>query len=231
MPQGQFESAIVIAQRCARRALQPPPTTFADPKDFAAAQWQEAVTSAGRLLATMYEWPDLIQTFSVTLVPGQQEYDLPADWGRFIEMTGWNTSSLFPLIGPLTPQQYQTIVARSFNTAFQVMYRVVRGKLNVVNQINSSDVLTFEYMSNKWVQTGGVPPYVYENAIQNDADVPMFPYDLMMFSTLISWKKMKGYDYSVDEAEFGILYDAQTGAQTGAQVLFTDGRGLGVTVY
>jgi hypothetical protein len=52
-----------------------------------------------------FDWPFLIKQTSFTLVTSQTDYALPDDFASLVRETGFDASRVFPLYGPMTPQE------------------------------------------------------------------------------------------------------------------------------
>ena len=96
------------------------------------------VTSTNRdikqLLATTYRvgndlrkfgWSKLQRDASITLVSGQETYALPTDLDWEIAETQWDQTNGWPLLGPLTPSEWQRFQNNGVVTSeFERKYRV-----------------------------------------------------------------------------------------------------------
>jgi hypothetical protein len=71
-----------------------------------------------------YNWAELQKEWLITLVDGQEAYPFPSDFSSPIEQTGWNRALGWPLLGPLTPQEWQiqksALVAPTIRTEYRM---------------------------------------------------------------------------------------------------------------
>lgn len=98
-----------------------------------------------------FEWPQLTRRASITLVSGQAAYAMPADYDKEIADTHWNSSTFWPLYGPLTANQWETLQNGEISSGFFQRYRIF-GYADDTFTITptptaSGDVLVFEYTS------------------------------------------------------------------------------------
>lgn len=102
------------------------------------------------------EWPQLTKEHSVTLVADQASYALPSDFDTVVHNTHWDSSNQWPLLGPLTPQEWRARKDGISVASTRLRYRV---KGYTDNQIffdptpSSSDagnIIKFEYQSDIW---------------------------------------------------------------------------------
>lgn len=52
-------------------------------------------------------WPELLQRYTFSLANNVSRYAMPADLNQVIFQTLWNVSQRWPLIGPMSPQEYE----------------------------------------------------------------------------------------------------------------------------
>jgi len=130
------------------------------------------VTSTSRdikqLLATTYRvgndirrfgWSKLQREASITLVDGQQSYALPSDLDYEIAETHWDETNSWPLLGPLSPSEWQSLQNDIISSSeFERKYRVKGYASNqffidpTPDSTNAGDILTYEYQSLNWIR-------------------------------------------------------------------------------
>jgi hypothetical protein len=100
-----------------------------------------------------YSWPQMLRDGSITLVSAQQAYALPADFYGLVSDSGWDSTQLRPMIGPISSQEWQARQRSGVSVAIYKEFRI-RGIAN--NQLliyptpgaaEAGNVLTFEYRS------------------------------------------------------------------------------------
>ncbi len=104
-------------------------------------------------------WSKLQKDASITLVDGQEAYALPTDLDWEIAETHWDQTNNWPLLGPLTPSEWQSlqndIVSSSeFERKFRVKgYATNQFYIDPIPDSNTAgDILTYEYQSLNWIR-------------------------------------------------------------------------------
>jgi hypothetical protein len=130
------------------------------------------VTSTDRqvkqLLATTYrvgndvksaDWNKLEREATITLVDGQENYALPADYDVELSETEWDSTNDWPLIGPLSPSEWQALKNNTISSSeFERKFRIKGTALKtfyidpIPDSTNAGDVLLFEYLSQNWIR-------------------------------------------------------------------------------
>lgn len=111
---------------------------------------------AGKEMRDEFQWPELEKEFTFDLSSGVANYALPADFNAVIFESLWNRDRQWPLLGPLTPEQWQF---RKSGVASSVVHTEFRVKGYQDNQfyVNptpsaSGDTLVFEYYTRTWIK-------------------------------------------------------------------------------
>ena len=63
------------------------------------------ITGVGRDLVKVRQWTHLQKSTTISTSNGDNDYDLPDDFDRYINGSGWNRTTDLPLVGPLSPPQ------------------------------------------------------------------------------------------------------------------------------
>src|SRR5262245_30338484 len=127
-------TSLDIAKRvCGQLGLPLPQTIVSDPSNRMAVQMLYLLNEVGERLVRPhqgYRWQVLKRTWSLTTVPGQTQYTLPADWDSFIDDTAW--SGGFPMVGPASDQQWSALKGSLAGpTTIHLFYRVRGDKFEV----------------------------------------------------------------------------------------------------
>jgi len=181
---------------------------------------------AGLELAAMFEWQELTSTFSFNttadIVAGYAQ--LPNDYDRFIQQTGWDYSNEVPVIGPLSPQQWSYMIGRQLITdTIYVSYRINKGQIEIFpNPPPTNATVTFQYISTNWAT----------NALEEGIDFCTVTGDVVLLDSTLMQKflKVKFLDAknlpsSAAHAEFENLLQNRLGNQKGGQILHIGGVG------
>jgi len=107
-----------------------------------------------------HPWPELQKPFQVTLVDSQATYALPVDFNSMIHETMWNQDQDWPVIGPLTPQEYRMRVEGITVEPVYERYRI-RGFDNTTGELiiwpfpdadDAGQVIIFDYYTTNWLR-------------------------------------------------------------------------------
>lgn len=107
-------------------------------------------------------WPQLKRTFKVRLVPGQDSYDLPADFYSLLPFTQYERSQSFPVAGPMTDVEWNLSLYGDAINGVSKQFRLFGyggRQLKVSPTPGTGDigtVISFDYMSKSIFQP---PPW------------------------------------------------------------------------
>ena len=137
----------------------------------------------GKELPTRGEWQGLrTPALFTSLASEVQTGMIPTDFARFINETFWNRSRRRPLMGPVTPQQWQNIQAWT-TSPLQDTFTVYGGDIYVTPAPPAGETFAFEYVSNNFCKSATNTP---QSSWLADTDVARIPEEL--FSTGIAWR-------------------------------------------
>jgi hypothetical protein len=133
------------------------------------------------------------------LVFGQVQYDLPSDWLKQIPQTEWDRSNRWPLLGPQSPQDWQSFKSGIVYAGPRLRFRILGNTLAINPPPAASLNLAFEYISNGWATSAaGVP----QSKFLADTDTFVFDDSLMLSGLKLRWLQTKGFDYSYAMKEY-----------------------------
>lgn len=107
-------------------------------------------------LKSAVRWPELTRTHAITLVDGQDSYELPADLERQLSETHWDRDNQWPLLGPISPQSYNQDKYGVTDPSLRLRFRIKGFGTNqfllspVPTAADAGHVLSFEYQSSTW---------------------------------------------------------------------------------
>jgi hypothetical protein len=221
-------SANIIAAACAEIGL----NSVADPYISTAdeqVQLRNLLNQAGRELYAMFQWQQFVKLATISTGGSPVSdglYSLPADFGYFINQTGWVPTTTFPLRGPLTQQTYAALVATDLATSTIYVSFLVQG-----NQIQllpapapANTTITYYYMSTNWVQVNGNPSTTASLAVNADDRIMFEPVLISKFLAL-RYKQAKGLEHARLEQQFQNLFSLHTSVNAPAPVLDLTGGG------
>jgi hypothetical protein len=182
------------------------------------------LTAAGKELIREHQWSQSLNIHTFSTVAGTSVYNLPADYIRMVDQTGWNRTNDFPLGGPLTPQTWEYIQARGSTVTFRILFRPRNRKLEFANGTDTpgSQSIAFEYMSSYWVQATGQSAG-NKAAPTASTDTILFDSHLMVKALKRAFLREKGFDASVAEADYRRALDSVMRDDSPAPVLSLNG--------
>ena len=156
-----------------------------------------SVDSATQITLTQ---PCTATATGVTLNFGKIAYDLPSDFGYFVQRTFWDGAYRWELLGPITAQEKQIlrygIIASGPRRKFYV--RSNKLWLDPVPPVNG-EVIAYDYYSTAWCASAlGVS----QNYWLADTDVYLLDEDA--FISGIKWRflRAKGLDYAQEKIDY-----------------------------
>lgn len=143
-------------------------------------------------------------TGTTSLVFGQVNYPLPSDWSKQIPQTEWDRSNRWPLMGPNSPQDWQSFKSGIVYSGPRLRFRIQGNTLALNPPPSANLTLAFEYISNSWVLAAdGV---TYKNKFTVDTDTFIFDSSLLTIGLKLRWLQAKGFEYDFAQREFdGLL--------------------------
>jgi hypothetical protein len=183
--------------------------------------------SGGQELRDSRPWSWLIQTATITTANGTSSYALPDDFGEMIDQTGWNRSTIWPLGGPLTAQEWQSIQA---NTALGVFtsFRFLLNQVYISPTPTSVQTITYEYRSTYWVSDPPDAPSaqdVESSAAGNGAAGIWLPRLLMVRKLKLDFTAAKGFDTTNAQRQFDDTYAKEAAKDSPGRVLSLNSSG------
>lgn len=194
-------SLLTIAQRAAMKVgLIPVPTAFVGSQDASALLLLECANEEGAELARQWEWQALRteRTFSATNTTAQAGA-IPPDFDRMVNETFYNRTSMRPVNGPLSAQEWQAIRASATPTIFD-SFRFQGGTIELLPIPKAGTTFAFEYVSKQWVKNAaGTSRYELFRA---DDDTAMVSEDLIRLGMIWRFKQSRGLEYADDMATY-----------------------------
>lgn len=177
------------------------------------------LTSAGRELVRLYDWPHLVKTHTITVATADgRSYALPADFAGIVTGTAYNRTTDTPLYGPVDPDLWAHEVA--CGNTHDGWFRIYGGALVLVSTSDATDadVLAYEYRSKSWVMpSGGTVPT--EDRATAATDTVYFDPFLIKTALRRAWRTAMGFDTTVIESQFWRALETAKSAETAARRL------------
>jgi hypothetical protein len=134
----------------------------------------------------------------------QVQYALPSDWLSQIPQTEWDRTNRWPLIGPQSPQEWQSFKSGIVDAGPRERFRIQEGKISINPPPPNGWLFAFEYKSSGWVINSVNQRLTKFSA---DTDTAIFDDSLLITGLKAQWKAAKGLDGAFDLSEFRSLLD------------------------
>ncbi|MHB1408000.1 MAG: hypothetical protein ACYCXC_00150 [Acidovorax defluvii] len=134
----------------------------------------------------------------------QVAYDLPSDWLSEIPQTEWDRTNRWPLLGPQSPQDWQSFKSGIVYAGPRQRFRIQENQILINPPPPNGLLFSLEYISNGWVINSvnqRLPRFT------NDTDTAIFPDSLLITGLKAQWKAAKGLDGTFDLAEFRVMLE------------------------
>jgi len=183
--------------------------------------------TVGRRLALARDWTSMVKQHGFVTVAGTNVYDLPADFAKMIDQTGWDRTGVLPLGGPLDPASWQYLAANDLGTTLQVHVRFWGDKIHLWPQPTAGSLtIAFEYLSRLWVMPTGQTTATADYPSASTDTILFDPY-LVTAALALAWHKAKGSDTSAALADFNQAWASVSGNDMASPVLSLVGPALG----
>lgn len=180
-----------------------------------AQQLADLATVAGRELLTLYDWEILQKEYVITTQAGDPgKYDLPDDFDRITNMTGWSRDQRVPLPGSVTGQTWQYLKGRNLvSSTIYMVFREVEGQFWVFPQPPDAAVpapltIAFEYISRGFVidaDTVGLENPTYLDEFLKSGDLCLFNPLAMNLLLRLRFREARGMDTSATMQEWKLM--------------------------
>lgn len=150
-------SLLTLIQRVANEIGFGEPETVVGSTDTGVKQLLAITYRVGNDLREQ-DWPRLQREHTFTLVSGTANYAFPADFDRDIFETHWNRGDVWPLYGPMLPQEWQAQKSGLVSVVYSQLFRIkgyADAEFFVHPTPDSSDdgkTLVYEYQSLNWIR-------------------------------------------------------------------------------
>jgi hypothetical protein len=146
----------------------------------------------------------------------QVGYPLPSDWLKQIPQTEWDRTNRWPMLGPKSPQEWQSFKSGIVYAGPRERFRIQLGALQISPPPPNGLQFAYEYISSAWViGSGGVA----QQNFAADTDTTVYDDSLMVVGLKMRWLRAKGLDYSVELSEFNTLLSTIKGQDKSAPKL------------
>lgn len=192
--------ATVVYQVCDEVGINRPAPNIPAATDLQTVQLRALMLRTGQRLVEQYEWSDLIAEWDLTVSAGTPNYNVPADFQRFIDDTQWNTSNRVPLFGPQSQQDWAQNQFGMINVGPFFRQQLRGTQLWLQPTPVSTQVLGSYYISTNWIMQNGTAP---ATTFASDSDTFQIRDDVLVANLKWRWLRAKrlSYDEERDEAD------------------------------
>lgn len=157
---------------------------------------------------------------------GKVKYVMPSNYDRPVDATNWDVTKHWQIIGPLSAQQWEYLIAGWIATGPVINWRLLAGYFQIWPVQTSADLLGLEYISNQWVQATGVfAPS--QSSFLADTDTCVFPDRLMVLGLKKKYFEAKGFDTTALTRDYQSQLDIAYASDQGSATLTMGTRGSG----
>jgi len=224
------DTLLAIVQSVAADVGYPVPADPAGSIDPVVIQMVTACNRAGLELLGLYDWQELTKSYTVSVQaasPGQTEraYPLPEDFYDWIDQTQWNATTQLPGIGPVSPQDWKTLIVRNLRATLSFYWQVRDNQIWILSPPDSAQDLTFFYQSYAWVRDADDVD-LYKNRATKNGDTILLDPVLVTLLAKVKWLEIKGFDSAAAMRDFQINFESRKASEKGAPVLNMAGRSV-----
>lgn len=211
-------SLLTMTVQVCRRIGITPPASVSSSSDPQIIQLMALGNEEGQDLSARYPWTGLQteSTFSSVATETQGVITTLAGTGfRYIlNDIMWNRSLLRPVFGPLVPQDWQALKARSVTGPY-TQFRIRGTSVLFIPVPVAGNTIAFEWITRYWATGTGGDAATWAA----DADTSYLDEELMAQGILWRWKAAKGLEYAEDFNKYERLVADQMARDGGKATL------------
>jgi hypothetical protein len=180
------------------------PTTIIGNEDPTAIALKRAALKTGRELAAKVKWQALVTEHTFATVASTASYALPTDYGQFSQVTFWDRTNDWELLGPATPRIWQYLQSATVSAGVRYWYRVAGNFFQLYPTPTTVNTIVYEYYSRYYCATAAGTA---KEDWTLDTDLCRLDAELFILGVVYYFKKSKGLPFAEDKADYltGIL--------------------------
>ena len=186
---------LTLAQAACDIIGMPRPTSVMAGADQTARTMLSLAQREGRALARRWTWTALRkqQTFT-TVAQTVQTGAVPSDFDRMVSETFWNRTDQLRVVGPVTPEEWQGLVA-SVALPIESAFQMRAGQIELYPVPTAGETYAYEYVSTQWCQSASGTG---QTAWVADTDTGLLDEELTTLGLVWRFKQSRGLDYAED---------------------------------
>ena len=213
-------SVLTICQDAALELSLVEPTSVVSTTDDTAKKLARHLSKVCLALANRYDWQVLRrqQTF-VTSSGDEQTGAIPSDFLRFVQSTMYNRTQRRPVLGPMTPAEWQSYKAATVNPVDPTFYQ--RGNAIVITPPSTEgETVAYEYITKAIGTTADGATQRERFAL--DSDLPYFNEEALTLGVVASYRQAERLDYAEEFRQFELAVAEMIKQDGGRRVLDLD---------
>lgn len=200
----------------------PKPSGVYDSQDENAQIMGSFANMVGLMLNEENNWQQMVKTFTVMGDGVEAGFDVPDDFSRFRNDTGWSYAKRRPVI-ILNPQQWAAIKSWLSQSFFvNPACRLVDDQVLFMTPPMNGEKITFEYIDKNWVIDGD-DPLILKSELVKNSDVPKHDSMLFTIALKLKWMQARGMPTAAVQEEFGARFAQLMSRNQMSQVLSLNG--------
>lgn len=199
--------------------LYPRPSVAVGAQDQLTQQMTALYTAVGQMLVKRRTWRGLLRTQTYTTPLSVTSLDLPSDYARPVNQTEWDRTNHWPLMGPMTPQQMQTVQSGIISEGPRIKFRLIGDTIELFPASSVNQQFILNYISKGWVVHNPGPGETYLTKPSDDDDVAIFDDRLMIAGIKLRFAQAKGFDTTSFAEDFQVMLDDALAQDSGAPKL------------
>lgn len=155
---------------------------------------------------------------------GQILYPLPGDIRSFINATYWDRNFRWPMLGPLSPVEWEVIVSGISPVGPRIRFRVVANQMEIqpLPGPAQTDQIAYEYVSNAFCTNAAGTPRTAAGGVCRfaaDSDLYRWPENVLRLGVKWRFLRAKGFDFSEELKQYNDARDFQLSVSGGSRSL------------
>lgn len=189
-------SLLTLVQTTCNLLAIPAPLTVTGSTDTQVLQLYALANEEGHELARRHDWQAMTAEWTFeTVAAAIQPNAVPPDWDHFLANSFWNRTSIRPVLGPITPQQWQAVQAYPQINSVYISFRERDNAFLMTPTPAANNLIAYEYFSSYWAVAANGDTKAQFTA---DTDTTVLPERIFELGLRWRFRKSKNLDYAED---------------------------------